>query len=97
MLEKLAEHHLGICMRLMRDAVTGEFGVLAEDLLQVEAGLDVSFRSRNAIAPHAEGFLPVGWTWRRGASTTVTVCEMEWKRADGESRRSAKHKMPAER
>lgn len=97
MLERLGEYHLGICMPHMHDEATGEFGVLADDLLQVEAGLEVSFHIRDAIAAQAERFLPVGWAWRRGASATVAVCEMEWKQAEGDSRASVKHKMPATR
>jgi len=93
MLCRLSAHRLGICMPHMHDENTGEFQPLPDQLMQVEAGLEVSFRPAVAIAKQAGRFLPVAWVWRDGLS--MAVCEMvqdEDAQDDGES--PVKHKMP---
>ena len=95
MLRRLAEHKLGIFMPHMHAPQTGEFESLADDVIQVESGLEVSFRSVEEIANHANRFLPVAWCWREGASTPTAVCEMDEEKEDDEddTKRSIKHKM----
>ena len=76
MLRRLSAHGLGICMPHMHDEKTGEFQPLADQLVQVEAGLAVSFQATAEIATHAGRFLPVAWVWRDGLSMPSAVCEM---------------------
>ena len=76
MLRRLSTHGLGICMPHMHDENTGEFRPLPDRLMQVEAGLAVSFQPTAEIAPHIGRFLPVAWVWRDGMSMPSAVCEM---------------------
>ncbi len=76
MLRRLSAHGLGICMPHMHDEKTGEFQPLPDRLVQVEAGLEVSFRPATEIATQAGRFLPVAWFWRDGMSMPSAVCEM---------------------
>ena len=97
MLRRLSKHKLGIFMPHMHGRQTGEFESLPADIIQVESGLGVSFRSAKEIENQAERFLPVGWCWQAGASTTVAVCEMdeedEEEEKKGDTKRIIKHKM----
>ncbi len=77
----------------MHDERTGEFQALSDEVIQVESGLEVSFQPVAEIASQAERFLPVGWIWRDGASTPMTVCEMVSEESVGDKERSTKHKM----
>ena len=95
MLRRLSAHGLGICMPHMHDANTGEFQPLARQLVQVEAGLAVSFQPAAEIATQAGRFLAVAWVWRDGGAMPSTVCEMvqdEDAPDDGEP--PVKHKHP---
>jgi hypothetical protein len=94
MLRRLSEYQLGIFMPHMHDEQTGEFKPLPDEVMQVEAGLAVSFQPTEAIANQSDRFLPVGWLWRAGASAPAAVCEMVWETRPGETERSVKHKMP---
>ncbi len=95
MLRRLAAHGLGICMPHMHDENTGEFQALPDQLMQVEAGLAVSFQPTAEIAKHAGRFLPVAWVWREGMSMPSAVCEMvQDDDAPGDDEPSVKHKMP---
>lgn len=96
MLRRLSAHGLGICMPHMHDENTGEFQPLARQLLQVEAGLEVSFRPTAEIAKQAGRFLPVAWVWRDGMSMPSAVCEMvQDEDAPDDEEPPVKHKMPA--
>ncbi len=90
MLRRLSEHGLGIFMPHMHDEKTGEFQPLSDQLMQVEAGLEVSFRLAAEITEHAGRFLPVAWVWRDGISMPSSVCEM----MQDDEEPPVKHKMP---
>ena len=92
MLRKLSEYQLGVFMPHMHDEVTGAFQPLPDEITQVEAGLQVSFQSTQAIENEPDRFLPVGWVWRAGA-TTVMACEMIRDQRPGEAPHYDKHKM----
>ena len=94
MLRRLSEYKLGIFMPHMHDRQTGEFQPLPDEVMQVESGLEVSFRPAEEIANRADRFLPVGWYWRAGASIPAAVCEMAWEERPGDTQRYEKHKMP---
>ena len=96
MLRRLSEHQLGIFMPHMHDEQTGEFQPLPDQVTQVESGLEVSFQPTAEIVAQADRFLPVGWVWRAGASTTVAACEMVREENPGDSGRYTKHKMITE-
>ena len=93
MLCKLSQYNLGIFMPHMHDDQTGGFQPLADDMIQLESGLEVSFRQTKEIANQTDRFLPVGWYWRAGASTPVAVCEMVVEEGKGDAARSIKHTM----
>ena len=94
MLRRLSEHKLGIFMPHMHDEQTGEFQLLPHDVVQVESGLEVSFRPMEDIAGQTERFLPVGWLWRNGAAAPVAACEMVSGDGPDDKGRYVKHKMP---
>ena len=94
MLRKLSEYQLGIFMPHMHDERTGEFQTVPDKVMQVESGLEVSFRPMEEIASQTDRFLPVGWVWRAGASTPLAVCEMVSDEGAGDTERPVKHKMP---
>ena len=94
MLRRLSEHKLGIFMPHMHDEQSGEFQLLPDDVVQVEAGLEVSFQPLEAIASQTERFLPVGWLWRDGAVMPVAACEMVSGDGPDDRGRYVKHKMP---
>ena len=93
MLRRLSEYSLGIFMPHMHDEQTGEFRLLPDQIMQVESGLEVSFQSTEKIANQTDRYLPVGWFWRDGASSPLTVCEMVREERPGDTERSVKHKM----
>ena len=92
MLRRLSEFKLGIFMPHMHDEHTGEFQLLPDEFMQVESGLEVSFRPREEIASQTDRFLPVGWLWRAGASTPLAACEMVSEERGGDTERNVKHK-----
>jgi hypothetical protein len=94
MMRKLSEYQLGVFMPHAHDEKTGEFRPLPDGVMQVESGLEVSFRASDEIANQADHFLPVGWCWRAGASSPTAVCEMIWEERADVSERKVKHKMP---
>ena len=94
MLRRLSEYKLGIFMPHMHNDQTGEFQPLPVDVMQVEAGLEVSFQPAKGIENQTDRFLPVGWIWRAGASAPVAACEMVWDEGSGSAERTIKHKMP---
>ena len=94
MLRRLSEYQLGIFMPHMHDEQTGEFQSLPDEVMQVEAGLAMSFQPTKEIANQGDRFLPVGWLWRAGASAPAAVCEMVSEARPGETERYVKHKMP---
>ena len=93
MLHRLAAYQLGIYMPHMHDARLGTFLPLADEVTQVESGLEVSFRPSAAIVKETDGYLPVGWVWRDGAPATSSVCEMVREEQAGNSARYGKHTM----
>lgn len=93
MLCKLSEYKLGIFMPHMHDEITGAFQPLPDNVMQVESGLEVSFRPSDEIANQTDRFLPVGWYWHAGASTPVTACEMDREEGQSDTERYVKHKM----
>ena len=93
MLRRLSGYQLGIFMPHMHDAETGDFQPLPDDLIQVESGLEVSFRSSQEIQAQGARFLPVGWVWRAGAPTPVAACEMDEQDKPAGAGRYVKHKM----
>lgn len=95
MLRRLSAYQLGIFMPHMHDVGTGAFQPLPDDVMQVESGLDVSFRPSADIAAQNDQFLPTGWYWRAGASTPVAACEMAPEDEEDTGKTSTKHKMTA--
>ena len=95
MLRRLSEYQLGIFMPHMHDEKTGEFKVLPDDVMQVESGMEVTFKRTDEVAGQANRFLPVGWVWRAGAASPASACEMVWDEGQGDTKREVKHKMPA--
>lgn len=76
-LERLSKYNLGIFMPHMHDETTGEFRSLPEDTVQVESGLEVSFRPlQETLSDQDKCFVPVGWFWRAGAATPLAMCNM---------------------
>ena len=94
MLRKLSGFNLGVFMPHMHDESTGEFAPLADDVVQIESALEVSFKSIMAVSDQGERLLPVGWVWRADACSVSAACEMVFE--DGFSDRvcEVKHKMP---
>ena len=95
MLRRLSSHGLGICMPHMHDDTSGDFLSLPDDVMQVEAGLEVSFQHAAEIANQGDRFLPVAWVWRDGMPVPSAVCEMV-QDEDGpdEEETRVKHKHP---
>ena len=96
MLQRLADFDLGIFMQHRHDERTGDFQCLPDNVLQVESGCKVSFRSAQEVADQADRFLPVAWRWRAGALTPASVCEMVTQAGPDDDERPVKHKMPAD-
>jgi hypothetical protein len=95
MLHRLSKHGLGICMPHMHEEITGDFKLIPDELVQVEAGLEVSFQPTSEVSKQAGRFLPVAWVWRDGMSMPSAVCEMvQDEDASEDDERTAKHKMP---
>lgn len=93
MLERLSQYKLGIFMPHMHDERTGEFQLLANDVMQVESGLQVFFKPTQEIANQKDRFLPVAWLWRANATSISAACEMVWDVSPDETERHGKHKM----
>ena len=94
MLRRLSEYKLGIFMPHMHDEKTGEFKMLPDEIMQVESGLEVTFKRTEEISSQPDRFLPVGWVWRAGAASPASACEMVWDEEQGDTKREVKHKMP---
>ena len=95
MLRRLSSHGLGIYMPHMHDNTSGDFLSLPDDVMQVEAGLEVSFQPTAEIANQADRFLPVAWVWRDGMTMPSAVCEMVEPESPEDDEPRVKHKMPA--
>ena len=93
MLERLSKYKLGIFMPHMHDEKTGGLQLLSDDIMQVESGLQVSFKPTEEIANQSDQFLPVAWFWRAGATSISAACEMAWDLSPDETERHGKHKM----
>ena len=93
MLERLSKYKLGVFMPHTHDEKTGGFQPLADDVIQVESGLQVTFKPTEEIANQSDRFLPVAWFWRAGAMSVAAACEMVWVQNPDETERRGKHKM----
>lgn len=93
MLERLSKYKLGIFMPHMHDEKTGGFQPLADDVMQVESGLQVSFKPTEEIANQRDRFLPVAWLWRAGTPSVAAACEMVWVQSPDETEHRGKHRM----
>ena len=93
MLRRLSQYKLGIFMPHMHAEQTGEFEVLADGLVQVESGLEVSFHTSEEVEQEKAQFMPVGWLWRDGKLTTTAACEMVFQDGSRDPE-TVKHKMP---
>ena len=60
MLRKLSSFNLGVFMPHMHDESTGGFKPLADDFVQIESALEVSFKSIMKLSDQGERFLPCG-------------------------------------
>jgi hypothetical protein len=96
MLRRLSEYKLGIFIPHMHAEQTGEFEVLPDGLVQVESGLEVSFRAAEDVEQEKALFMPVGWLWRGGKATTSAACEMVFQEGSNDME-TVKHKMPPTR
>lgn len=92
-LERLAKYKLGIFMPHMHDEKTGDFQLLADDVMQVESGMKVTFKPAVEIANQSDRFLPVAWLWRDGATSISAACEMVWDLSPDKNEHRGKHKM----
>ena len=97
MLRRLSGHGLGIFMPHMHDEQTGDFVPLPDDVMQVEAGLAVSFHSAAEITGQADRFLPVAWLWRANEVTAAAACEMVEPESSAGDKPPVKHKMSERR
>jgi hypothetical protein len=93
MLRRLSEYQLGVFMPHMHDDRTGVFKPLPDDVVQVESGLETTFRPTEGVASQAGRFLPVGWVWRAGAAAPSAVCEMVSGEGTDEAGLTVKHNM----
>ena len=93
MLRRLSGYQLGVFMPHMHDDRTGAFTPLPDDVVQVESGLETTFRPTEGIASQAGRFLPVGWVWRAGAAVPSAVCEMVSEEGADEAGPTVKHNM----
>ena len=93
MLNRLSEFQIGIFMPYTHDEKTGAFQLLGDDVVQVESGSEVSFKTANELTSQRDSFLPVGWLWRAGQSAPVAVCEMVSKESAIDEEVHADHKM----
>ena len=96
-LQRLADFDLGIFMPHRHDERTGDFQPLPDNVMQVESGCKVTFKSAQEVGDQANRFLPVAWRWRSGASVAASVCEMVVPEELDDPERPVKHKMPEER
>lgn len=94
MLQRLAEFDLGIFMPHRHDERTGDFQPLPHNVLQLEAGCKVSFKSAQVIVNQEDRYLPVAWRWQAGAAAPASVCEMVIPDELDSPERLIKHKMP---
>ena len=93
MLRRLSDYKLGIFMPHMHDDETGDFQLLPDDVIQVEAGLHISFQSVHEMDNQTDRFLPVRWVWQDSATTPSAVCEMVWDDGQGDTQCNGKHTM----
>jgi hypothetical protein len=89
MLQKLSAYNLGIFMPHRHDTDTGGFEVLPDDLVQVEAGLKVSFKPAADCANG--GFVPVGWVWHDDGVNATAMCKMVCVTRPGDSMHYSEH------
>jgi len=90
MLRRLSEYNLGIFMPHMHEEQTGQFQPLPDDLIQVEDGLKVSFRTEAEIGG-ADHYIPIGWVWRQNASMPSANCVLRCIQRPGDSNHYSGH------
>ncbi len=93
MLRRLSEYGLGIFMPHMHGEQTNKFRPLPNGVIQVESGLDVTFRPAEEVAYRTDRFLPVGWFWRSGKLAPVAVCEMVRDERQGDTKRYGRRRV----
>lgn len=96
MLQRLADFDLGIFMPHRHDERTGDFQPMPDNVMQVESGCKVTFKSAQEVGDQANRFLPVAWRWQAGAAVPASVCEMVVPEEQDDPERPVKHKMPEE-
>lgn len=96
MLQRLSDFDFGIFMPHQHDERTGDCQPLRDDVMQAEAGCQVSFQNAREIVNDVDRFLPVAWRWRAGAAVPASVCAMVVPEKQDDPERPVKHKMPAE-
>ena len=73
MLRRLADYNLGIFMPHMHDD-QGAFQELPDGMIQIEDGLEVSFRSKDQTEIDSTRYVPTGWVWAGEGATTAAGC-----------------------
>lgn len=91
MLRQLSAYNLGIFMPHKHDEKTGQFQELPDELLQVESGLEVTFQTAEQLARTAANFVPVGWFWRDGAPSPLSMCKMACITRPNDTRHYSQH------
>lgn len=76
MIRRLGDYNLGVFMPHMHDE-RGAFLELPEDVVQIEEGLEVSFRPGAESAADPERYVPIGWAWRGDGPTAMAMCVMK--------------------
>ena len=66
LMKELSDYNLGVYMPHAHDEQTGQFQKLPHEVVQVERGLVVDFRSRADIDAGHDSAVPVGWMWEDG-------------------------------
>lgn len=71
-LQKLSKYNLGITMPHKHNELTGDFESLAENEMQMENDLSVSFMQKEEAAKL--NAVPVSWMWSENAVTPSQQC-----------------------
>ncbi len=65
LVRELSEYNLGVCLPHMHSE-TGQFQRMPRELVAVESGLVIEFRSRDGVSTDPGSAMPVGWVWEEG-------------------------------
>src|SRR5262245_49997263 len=66
-LRRLADFNLGVYMPHLHEDGTGRFLPQPYDMVQVEDGLQVTFKTEEEMARLSGSVVQVGWMWRKDA------------------------------